>query len=361
MNSPILQASFRKRFNPQIEIQVNDLNLPAGGTTVLFGPSGAGKTTILRCLAGLEIPDAGRIQFKNEIWFDHEKRRHVKPAQRQIGFVPQSYALFPHLTVSANIAYGLHGQPVTGISARVAEIMDWLALSELADRLPTTLSGGQQQRVALARALARKPALALLDEPLSALDQPARHRLRSELRETLRRFHCPVLLVTHDRLDAAVLGDRIVVVSDGKILQQGIVPEVFNHPAHLSVAHIVGTDTVLPCQILRVTDELATLAVGTAQLTAVYTSASNNVGPAHVCIRAEDVVLARNADIRMSARNQLPAIIQNISDEGMMLRIDLDCGFPLKALLTRQACVDLKLKPGETITAMIKAPQIHII
>jgi molybdate transport system ATP-binding protein len=357
----LLQASFRKRFNATMEIQVASLNLAGPGVTVLFGPSGSGKTTVLRCLAGLEIPDDGTIIFEEEIWFDRGTRRQMTPAQRRTGFVPQDYALFPHLTVAANIAYGLHGQNAEAIRARVTEIMGWLELTGMERRSPATLSGGQQQRVALARALAFQPRLVLLDEPLSALDQPTRHRLRGELRSTLKRFNCPVILVTHDRLEAAILGDHVIVMDAGQILQQGTASEVFNHPANLAAARVVGTDTVLPCEIGPVADGLATLTVGTAQLIALAPAEPRDSEPSYVCIRAEDVILVRQTEMRTSARNQLPAVIRSVMDEGMLMRIELDCGFLLKALLTRQACADLELKPGERIMVMIKAPQIHLI
>lgn len=361
MSAPLLQASFRKRFNANTEIQVSSLTIDSPGVTVLFGPSGSGKTTILRCLAGLETPDEGTIIFQGETWFDRGARRQMPPAQRRIGFVPQDYALFPHRTVSANIAYGLHGLNAAAVQARVTEIMGWLELTGMEQRLPATLSGGQRQRVALARALAFQPRLVLLDEPLSALDQPTRHRLRGELRATLKRFNCPVILVTHDRLEAAVLGDHVVVMEGGQILQQGTVSEVFNRPANLAAARVVGTDTVLPCQIGPVTDGLATLTVGTAQLIALAPAEPPDSEPTYVCIRAEDVILVRPTEMRTSARNQLTAVIRSVRDEGMLMRIELDCGFPLKALLTRQACADLELKPGERIMVMIKAPQIHLI
>ena len=357
----MLAASFRKQFPGGAAIHISALNVSDQKVTVLFGPSGAGKTTVLRCLAGLETPDDGVIQFRGETWFNGRAGICVKPAQRRIGFVPQDYALFPHLTIAANIRYGLRGQPAAVTQKRAGDIMEWLGLSELGNRLPGTLSGGQQQRAALARALAREPQLVLLDEPLSAVDLPARQRLRGELRGMLARFHCPVVLVTHDRREAAVLGDDVVVMDGGQVLQQGPVAEVFNQPASVGAARVVGSDTILPCRILQVTDGLATVQVGTAQLLALARHPVTATGPSHVCIRAEDVILTRRVEGQTSARNQLAATIKTVSDEGMLLRFELDCGFPLKALLTRQACADLALQPGDHIVAMIKAPQVHLI
>ena len=179
--NPLLRADFTRKFSGGPVIRAEALEIAGTGVTVLFGPSGSGKTTILRCLAGLETPDLGEIFFGEETWFAGGKTL-VPARDRQIGFVPQDYALFPHLTVAANIAYGLQGRSAGEKRARVSELLSWLGLDGLDSRLPSTLSGGQQQRVALARAVARQPKLLLLDEPFAALDTPTRNRLRSELR-----------------------------------------------------------------------------------------------------------------------------------------------------------------------------------
>jgi molybdate transport system ATP-binding protein len=217
-----LHARFVRRFVDGPTIQVRDLKIPdRAGVTVLFGPSGSGKTTTLRCLAGLERPDEGRITFGTETWFDARTRHCLASRLRNVGFVPQDYALFPHLTVEHNIGYGLHELPPVERRRRIAEAITWLALQELERRLPRELSGGQQQRVALARAVVRRPRLLLLDEPLSALDAPTRQRIRGELRDLLHRFEIPTLLVTHDRDDASVLGDDWIVFDGGRMVSQG--------------------------------------------------------------------------------------------------------------------------------------------
>jgi molybdate transport system ATP-binding protein len=360
VTSPLLQAGFSKRFVNGPVIRADPLTINAPGVTVLFGPSGSGKTTVLRCLAGLETPETGTITFAGEIWFG-PGRKPVPPRKRRIGLVPQNYALFPHLTVAQNIAYGLHGLESAEITARIAQNVDRFGLGGLENRRPAELSGGQQQRTALARALARRPALLLLDEPLAALDSPTRLQLRRELHTLLTALALPTLLVTHDRLEAATLGDSIVVLGNGTILQQGPVAEVFNRPASVAVAGIVGADTVLECEISGVTDGLACVLVGTARLTAVADPLRVSAGRAHLCIRAEDVILSREDDRHSSARNRLAAIVVAITEEGPLARLELDCGFPLKALLTRQACAELGLRPGDRAVAMIKAPQVHLI
>ena len=342
---------------------MDDLRLDAGrfGVAVLFGASGSGKTTILKCLAGLERPDEGRIAFGDEPWSDADDGVFLKPQGRRIGYVPQDFALFPHLTVAANIAFGLHALAGAERKSRVSETMELLELAGLESRLPHELSGGQQQRVALARAVVTRPRLLLLDEPLSALDTPTRQRLRGELRALLARLQIPTLLVTHDRFEALAFGDEIIVIDQGRILQRGAVNDVFNRPASLAVAGIVGTETVLNGRILRQADGLATVAVGDVPLTALVESLSPEAAEVHVCIRAEDVILVKDGGAQASARNRLAATVRALVAEGPLVRIELDCGFPLKALLTRQACEELAVQPGARLVAMIKAPHIHLI
>jgi molybdate transport system ATP-binding protein len=355
-----LRANFTKQFPGGPEIRVDQLQ-PGQNIAVLFGPSGSGKTTILRCLAGLEKPDAGEICFNDKIWFQKNGNIFAPPQGRNIGFVPQDYALFPHLTVAENIGYGLNHLASPEKKSRVAEALDWLGIAGLAARRPQKLSGGESQRVALARAIARRPQLLLLDEPFSALDMPTRQRLRGELAALLVELHLPAILVTHDRLEAAALGEEIFVLAGGNILQRGLVTEVFNRPASLDVARLVGTDTVLACKLIGVANGLATLATGEACLTAMADQLPPGAKNVHVCIRAEDVILSLDTGSHASSRNRFLATITTLTSEGPLVRIDLDCGFLLKAMLTRQSCEELNLQPGLKVTALIKASQAHII
>lgn len=358
--NPTLTAHFARNFAGGPTIRAENLNI-GGGVTVMFGASGSGKTTLLRCIAGLEHPDEGTIRFGDETWFDGAQHIALAARRRNVGFVPQDYALFPHLTVESNIAYGLIGLAKGGRKQRLAQVVNWLGLDGLEKRLPRALSGGQQQRVALARAVVRQPRLLLLDEPLTALDSPTRLRLRGELRLLLHKLGISTILVTHDRLEALALGDQIVVIDSGRILQNGPVGEVFNRPASVAVAGIVGTETVLTGQVLRVEDGLATVTVGDVPLTAVAETLPSGVTAVYVCIRAEDVILSKDETGHTSPRNRLAVVVRRLSPEGPLVRIELDCGFSLAALLTKPACEELAVKEGSHLLALIKAPQIHLI
>jgi molybdate transport system ATP-binding protein len=360
MKDAILTANFRRQFPGGPEIIAEDLRI-GGGITVLFGASGSGKTTILRCLAGLERPEKGSIHFGAENWLDAEMNSFLSPRKRGVGFVPQDYALFPHLTVAGNVGYGLKELPATGRAARVAETLRWLGLDGLEHRLPRELSGGQQQRVALARAVARRPKLLLLDEPFAALDTPARLRLRGELRQLLRQLGIPTILVTHDRFEALALGDDVAVLHAGRNVQQGAVPEVFSRPVNLAVAEITAVETIQSGQILETRDGLATVALGDARLIALAGDLPPAAREVYVCIRAEDVILMRAHPVQSSPRNRLAATVLSLVREGSLVRVNLDCGFPLTALLTQPACEELALQAGAQLVALVKAPQIHLI
>jgi molybdate transport system ATP-binding protein len=358
--TPKLVADFERQFPGGATVRAV-LRRPANrfSITVLFGPSGCGKTTILRCLAGLDRPQRGRIDFGETVWLDTAAGICLPPQRRNVGYLSQDYALFPHLSVTQNIAYGLHGLGRGERQRRVAELLALLGLAGLAARYPGQVSGGQQQRIALARALARRPQLLLLDEPLSALDASTREQLRHELRRVLSDFAIPAIIVTHDRVEAIALADHVVVLDQGMIRQSGPVQEVFNRPADLAVARIVGVETVLPARIVRVDDGLATVAVGGAELVAVGVGAK--VGEVYLCIRAEEVALQKGAAGHSSARNQLGGVIRSLVPEGPMVRVGLDCGFALAALITRPACTELGLHEGGAVTALVKAPAVHII
>lgn len=357
-----LNATFTRRFPGGAEISVDSLHLaPDSGVTILFGASGAGKTTILRCLAGWDAPDAGRIEFGGEVWCDVSLRKFLQPQHRRVGFVPQDYLLFPHLTVAANVAFGLPKSRGAERQATLDKTLHWLGLANLTARLPHELSGGQQQRVALARAVACAPRLLLLDEPLAALDAPSRQRLRGELRRWLQELRLPTVVVTHDRTEALALGDRIVVLDQGRIQQVGPVGAAFNRPANLAVANILGTETVAAGCVVAQRDGVATVRVGECELVALAGDLPSDAMAVHVCIRAEDVVLTRDRAAVTSVRNRLSATVVAVHPELPLVRVELDCGFLLRALITRPALEELGLRPGDQIGAWVKAPHVHLI
>ena len=224
------------------------LALAAGDIGVLIGPSGCGKTTLLRAVAGLERIDAGRITLAGDVVA--ESHRHVPPEARRIGMVFQDYALFPHLTVQGNVAFGLHGMAANARHTRVAEVLALVGLQGYEQRYPHELSGGQQQRVALARALAPRPQLLLLDEPFSNLDVDLRERLAHELRTILKAAGTTALFVTHDQLEAFALGDVIGVMHEGRLHQWDDAYALYHRPATRFVAEFIGHGVFAPARIV---------------------------------------------------------------------------------------------------------------
>jgi molybdate transport system ATP-binding protein len=339
----LLVCDCRKRLASGFTLDAR-VSIPLTGVTVLFGASGSGKTTLLRLLAGLERPDTGSIVFRGRHW------ETLPPQQRRAGYLFQEYALFPHLTVAENVGYAAPRETAAGL-------MESFGLAELAGRLPRAISGGQQQRTALARALAVGPELLLLDEPLSALDAPTRTRMRYELRRLLLAGGVPSIVVTHDRMEAMALGDRMAVMVGGQIRQVGPVREVFQRPSDRQVAEAVGVENVAPAEIVGREGGLLILQVGPARLECVDSGES---GPVIACIHAEDVAITRESGQTSSARNRLAGRVRGVSMEGALARVELDCGFPLVAVVTAQSAADLGLREGEEVAAVIKATAVHL-
>ena len=225
------------------------------GLTVLFGPSGAGKSLTLQAIAGLFPLDSARIALDGIAWHDSERGLYLPPQHRHVGYVPQNYALFPHLTVEQNIAFGLKtsGRQFRESRQRVDELVELMQLDGLENRRPTQLSGGQQQRVALARALAPNPLLLLLDEPFSSLDAAVRETLREEMRALHERVHVPIVLVTHDAAEAHALADTVIVIQQGRALQVGTPDEVFRSPRTRTIAAMVGMHTCWSGKVVAIT------------------------------------------------------------------------------------------------------------
>jgi len=327
--------------------------------TAVYGPSGAGKTSLLDLIAGLRAPRSAFIQLDGDVLTDTAENFSVATHRRGIGYVPQDLALFPHLAVRQNLLYGRKSGETASPLFNFEHVIKVLEIEPLIARGVTELSGGEKQRVALARALLSSPRLLLLDEPLASLDAPLKEKIIPYLARIREEFQIPMLCVTHDRFVALTLADEIVVLMGGKVMQTGAVAEVFTRPANAEVAKFTGVETFQPGKIISVADGLATVNVGNVTLTALAPATeSRNV---FVCIRGEEVILQRAAASASSVRNRLSGCILSFRPEGALVRVELDAGFPLFALVTRPACAELELREGATVTALIKAPAIHLV
>mgnify|MGYP001165388940 FL=1 len=275
-----------------------DLAVEGGETVVLLGPSGCGKTTLLRIVAGLENPDKS-----GEVWFNNDDVTELPIEKRNVGMVFQSYALFPNMTVAENVAYGLRVRRMSKpeIEARVLEMLKMMRITELANRNIDQLSGGQRQRVALARAIAVRPRVLLLDEPLTALDALLRERLRVEIDSLLRSLAITSIYVTHDQAEAMALGDRIVVMSKGKIVQTGSPREIYNTPKNSFVADFIGTVNRIPSAMIN--------GIGTLK-------------DHYLVFRPED------AEIVEKSSGQFNGKVVNSFFLGDRIRLIVDCGTP---------------------------------
>lgn len=242
----MLEVALRKQYDG---FHLDVVFTAAEALVVLFGPSGSGKSLTLQAIAGIIEPDSGCIKLDKQPLYEHAQRINLPPQARRIGYVPQQYALFPHMTVEKNIGFGLIALPRQEQIRRIAEMVELFSLQGLARRRPHELSGGQRQRVALARAVAVQPRLLLLDEPFAALDAPLRVSLRQELLQLQERLSLKILLVSHDLTDAFALGQQVIVYDNGRIIQQGSREAVFFHPATRRVAELVGAGNILPAEV----------------------------------------------------------------------------------------------------------------
>ncbi len=298
MSAALLIEDLVKKFGTgKAAVDGVSFDVPAGEIVVLLGPSGCGKTTTLRCVAGLEHPTGGRISIGGRVVSEPERGTLISPRERDIGMVFQSYAVWPHMTVHQNVAYPLkyrrkNTSGSDNIETKVRDTLELVGLGEYAQRPVTSLSGGQMQRVALARSLVYRPQLLLLDEPLSNLDSKLRIRLRDELRRILKMTGMTGLYVTHDQSEAVVLGDRIGVMKDGKLLQMAPPGEIYNRPADSFVANFTGASNVLKGKVLERTGDQAVIDLGAAGRISAWTPQSLSPGDnARVALRAENIRL----------------------------------------------------------------------
>jgi molybdate transport system ATP-binding protein len=323
----------------------------AGEVLALLGPNGTGKTTALRALAGLVPLTGGHVHVDQEILEDPGQRRRVPPERRRVGVVFQDYLLFPHLSVLDNVAFGprSRGASIKAARERARTVLTEMGLDQLAAAGPRTLSGGQAQRVALARALAADPRLLLLDEPLAALDAHTRLDIRAHLRRHLADFTGATLLVTHDPLDAMVLADRILIIEDGALVQEGKPADIARRPRTEYVARLVGLNLY---QGTGDGDRVRLDAGGTLAV------AEPLYGPAFVAFPPTTVALFTTRP-EGSPRNVWAATVDGLEWQGTHARIHLDGEIPAVAEVTPAAVAELQLAPGSRIWAAVKATDTH--
>lgn len=344
------------------EFRLGDINLDiaAGEYFVVLGPTGVGKTVLLEAIAGLHRPHRGRILL------DGEDLTHAPPERRGIGFVYQDYALFPHLSVAGNIAFGLKLRKVSrgNIEERVAGISRLLGIEHLLHRRPGTLSGGEAQRVALARALVVEPRLLLLDEPLSALDPETREALQRELGRVHLELGTTTIHVTHDFEEAVALGDRIAVlkedrVSDskreGRIVQVGTPEEVFRRPASEFVARFVGVRNIFRGQARPAEDGYKLVVINGVGIAAV----TELQGTVHASVRPEDIVLSTEP-LLSSARNAFGGQIVDISDRGTIVYVTVRVPPDFICMITRRSLEEMGLREGMEVHIAFKASAVHV-
>ncbi|MBW4716848.1 ABC transporter ATP-binding protein [Saccharothrix obliqua] len=327
-----------------------DLAVAPGEVVALLGPNGAGKTTALRALAGLLPLTAGGIRLDDELW-DEPPGVFVPAERRPIGVVFQDYLLFGHMSALENVAFGLRARGVRKARARdvAREWLDRVGLADHAHTRPRALSGGQAQRVALARALATGPELLLLDEPLAALDASTRLAVRAGLGRHLAEFPGRTLLVTHDPLDAMVLADRLVIVEDGRAVQEGAPAEVARRPRTDYVADLVGLN------LYRGVARGTTVALADGGSLTVAEPAS---GAVHVAFPPSAVSLHPEPPSG-SPRNAWPVVVADVEQHAHTTRVRLDGTPPVLADITTATLADLRVRPGDALWVALKATEIH--
>jgi len=355
-----LQVAIRKSFGTRANDRgfVLDVQFSiAPGFTILFGPSGAGKTTLLDCIAGLQTPDSGRIAIGGERLFDRATAVNVPAHRRQVGYLLQSLALFPHMTVEQNVQYGLNELTSEERERRSREILESFRISALSRRRPGELSGGERQRVALARTLVLRPRALLLDEPLTALDAKVKSQLGDDLRAWNRGQRIPILYVTHQREEVFAMGERVLALDSGKIVAHGSAHEVLHRPVVETVAQLAGFENTLECSFVAAHPEQGTMTcrvAGSHVDLEVPLSRIDQSRPLRVGIRAGDILVASAAPQGLSARNILPGTLVTLRQHEVMLQAIVDCGIKLEVHLTPAARDALHLHEGSRVWLVVK-------
>ena len=364
-------ASLRGQFRKQIIAQGQEFVLEvafevSSGFTILFGPSGAGKTTLLDCIAGLTKPDSGTISIGERVLFDSSRSVDVASSKRRAGYVFQDLALFPHMTVEQNVAYGLQHLPHAERTRRTGLILVAFRIGHLARRNAREISGGERQRTALARTLVTDPEVLLLDEPLAALDAAAKARIIDDLREWNRAHQIPILYVTHSREEVFALGERVLVLDAGRIVAQGTPHEVMAAPQQETVAQLVGFENMFDAVVEAVRPERGTMTCrveGDGGPLALETPlVRGGVGTLlRVGIRAGDILLATSPPVGLSARNVIPGRIKSLEQRDVIISARVKCRVEMEVHLTLAARDSLQLEAGKEVWLVIKTHSCHLM
>ncbi len=372
--SQTLSACIRKSFaNGEREFSLEVDFKAAPGFAILFGPSGSGKTTLLDCVAGLATLDAGRIAVGQRVLSDAASHVDVPVAKRGVGYVLQDLALFPHLSVEENVEYGLMGLPRSARKARSAAMLQEFRIEHLRSRRPGVISGGERQRVALARALVTDPCVLLLDEPLAALDAATKAKILDDLRRWNQAHGIPILYVTHSREEVIALGERVLVLEQGRIIAQGTPHEVLRAPLQETVAQLAGFENIFDCRVESVHEDRGTM---TCRLTTCAAQGNDAAGsvlletpliraqagtPLRVGIRAGDILLAIAKPEGLSARNVIAGRLVSLERRDMMILSRVDCGVGMEVHLTLAARDALQLEAGREVWLVIKTYSCHLM
>jgi molybdate transport system ATP-binding protein len=362
MLSVDIQKTFRAAESRAFQLKISGEFSP--GFTVLFGPSGAGKSTLLDCIAGLVKPDEGRIKLDEEIFFDAGKGISLVPQKRGIGYVFQSLALFPHLSVEENVGYGLSGLADAERRGRMDRILSAFHIRELRRRKPGQLSGGEKQRVALARSVVTEPRILLLDEPLTGLDGGLRRAILEDLRGWNAARPIPILYVTHNREEVDAIGDRVVALVDGRVRESGMPGAVLDAPRTIALAQAAGFENLFQGRVLehRMNDGLMRVALGSSECELEIPLGTENLGDAvQLAIRAGDILLATHAPYGISARNLLPGTVESVETRGTTVVVQVNAGVRFTVHVTPGAMRSLELAPGLVVWLVVKTHSCHVV
>lgn len=361
-----LEVRIRKRFaNSARAFDLNVAFRAGTGFTVLFGASGAGKTTALECIAGLANPEEGLIVTGGETLLDTEREFSVPAWKRRIGYVIQDLALFPHLTAIENVGYGIRAANSQQRRKRSRELLDMFHIEHLSDRRPAQLSGGEKQRVAVARALATEPRALLCDEPLAALDRPTKGRIIDDLRQWNQTHQVPILYVTHSSEEVFALGEQVIVLDAGRIIAQGRPHEVMRAPRLETVAQLSGFENVFDATVTAIHEDRGTMTcrLGGGPLELETPLVRADVGSKlSLGIRAGDLLLAIESPRGLSARNVIQGVIRRVETRDVIVAATIDCGgTEFEVHLTLAAREALSLTAEKNVWVVLKTHSCHLM